>query len=97
MAHFRLLRIYTNSDPPPASIPGASGVVLEETLFKGNRDPNEIIACSNLTIINLALVVFGPMREDYLCLTLLSLQCLCGALGFVIRHRLAFLIYDRDS
>ena len=61
------------------------------------RDPDEIIACSNLTIINLALVILGPMREDYLCLTLLMVQGICGGLGFVIRHRLAFLIYDRDS
>ena len=62
-----------------------------------NVDPDKIIACSNLTIINLMLVIFGPMREDYLCFWLLVLQGLCGILGFVIRHRLAFLIYDRDS
>ena len=62
-----------------------------------DSDPEEIIACSNLTIINLALVILGPMREDYLCLTLLMVQGICGGLGFVIRHRLAFLIYDRHS
>jgi UDP-N-acetylglucosamine--dolichyl-phosphate N-acetylglucosaminephosphotransferase len=60
------------------------------------RDPEEIVACSNLTIINLALVILGPMREDYLCLLLLAFQAICGGLGFVIRHQLAFLVYDRE-
>jgi UDP-N-acetylglucosamine--dolichyl-phosphate N-acetylglucosaminephosphotransferase len=95
LAHFHLLRIYTYSDPPPTTIPALSTQLSEDTLVEG--DPDEIIACSNLTIINLALVIFGPMREDYLCLTLLIIQGICGVLGFVIRHRLAFLIYDRDS
>jgi UDP-N-acetylglucosamine--dolichyl-phosphate N-acetylglucosaminephosphotransferase len=100
LARLRLLRIYTVSDPPPSSIPKTSTTSLvaqssDETLVE--KDPNEIIACSNLTIINLALVILGPLREDYLCLVLLVIQGVCGLLGFVIRHKLAFLIYDRDS
>lgn len=98
MGRLHLLRIYTVADPPPSSIPGTAGLVAQssdETLVE--KDPNEIIACSNLTIINLALVLLGPMREDHLCLVLLGLQGMCGVLGFVIRHKLAFLIYDRDS
>src|SRR5579862_2193014 len=95
LAYFRLLRLYTVSDPPPVRIPGSS-IVSSNGPFV-DRGPDEIIACSNLTIINLVLVVLGPMREDYLCLVLLGIQVLCGGLGFVIRHRLAYLIYDRGS
>jgi hypothetical protein len=98
LASLHLIAIYTNSNPPPTIIPGtnlkpsADGIPVEH-----DSDPDEIIACSNLTLINLVLVIFGPMREDYLCLTLLAIQTVCGALGFVIRHKLAFLVYDRDS
>ena len=99
LAQFHLLRIYTNANPPPSTVPGAPLITQshssDETLVHG--DPEEIIACSNLTIINLALVIFGPMREDHLCMTLLFLQVMCGVLGLFIRHRLAFLIYDRDT
>jgi UDP-N-acetylglucosamine--dolichyl-phosphate N-acetylglucosaminephosphotransferase len=95
LSRLHLLRIYTNSDPPTTAIPALAVQTSEDTLVE--RDPDEIIACSNLTIINLILVLLGPMREDYLCFVLLVLQGLCGVLGFVIRHRLAFLIYDRDS
>ena len=97
LAQFRLLRIYTVSEPPPKAIPGQSRApdLLDET-FEGEKDPDDIIACSNLTLINLILVIFGPMREDYLCLTLLVIQIISGVVGFLIRHRLAFLIYDRE-
>ena len=96
-SRFRLLRIYTISDPPPSIIPGTSDLVVsrsEGSLVES--DPDEIIACSNLTIINLALVLLGPMREDHLCSVLLCVQVVCGVLGFIVRHRLAFLIYDPD-
>jgi len=59
-------------------------------------NPDQIVACSNMTIINLTLVLLGPMREDHLCMTLLLLQIVCGGLGLFIRHRLAFLIYDQE-
>ena len=99
LARLHLLRLYTNADPPPSTVPGAPLVTQshasEETLVPGNAD--EIIACSNLTLINLTLVIFGPMREDHLCITLLFVQVICGVLGLFIRHHLAFLIYDRDT
>jgi hypothetical protein len=98
LASLHLVRIFTVSDPPPSSITGTSiisNMSSDETLME--RGVDEIIACSNLTLINLVLVMFGPMREDYLCLMLLAIQTVSGALGFIIRHRLAFLVYDRDS
>lgn len=41
----------------------------------------------NLTLINLTLYVFGPMRENHLCIALLAFQALCCALGLVLRYR----------
>ena len=96
LSRLHLLRVYTVSDPPPKTIPTLASHLSEDTLVE-EKSPDEIIACSNLTIINLTLVLLGPMREDYLCVVLLILQGLCGVLGFVIRHKLAFLIYDRGS
>jgi len=94
LARLKLLRIYTPSNPLPSNIPDIIARTSDGTQVE--TDPDEIIACSNLTIINLALVIFGPMREDHLCLVLLGIQVICGVLGFIIRHRLAFLIYDPD-
>jgi UDP-N-acetylglucosamine--dolichyl-phosphate N-acetylglucosaminephosphotransferase len=98
LAQFRLLRLYTVSNPPPTSVPITTSLMTqsaEDVLEK--RDPDDITACSNLTLINLVLVNSEPMREDHLCLVLLGVQVLCGVLGFVVRHKLAFLVYDRDS
>lgn len=93
LARLHLLRLYTVSDPPPTTVPRGE-MVSNATLTES--DPDEIIACSNFTIINLALVILGPMREDHLCMVLLGVQVVCGILGFIVRHRLAFLIYDPD-
>lgn len=56
-----------------------------------------IIECSNLTIINLWLVWFGPMKEETLALGLTALQFASGLLGLFIRHRLAGLIFTADN
>ncbi|KAI9865112.1 MAG: tunicamycin resistance protein [Trichoglossum hirsutum] len=57
----------------------------------------EITETTNLTIINLWLVWWGPMREDKLAMGLLALQALCGLLGLVIRHRLALWVFKEDN
>lgn len=49
---------------------------------------------SNYTIINLFLVVFGPMREKSLVMALLAFQVLCCALAFYIRYGLSSYFYD---
>ena len=43
---------------------------------------------SNMTIINLCLVWFGPLREDKLCTLLMVLQFLIGLLMIFVRHTL---------
>jgi UDP-N-acetylglucosamine--dolichyl-phosphate N-acetylglucosaminephosphotransferase len=93
LSTFHLIWLYTVSNPPPQFIPA---ITSEDTIIPDTQDTGEIIVRSNLTIINLALVLCGPMWEDTLCGLLLLLQGFCGVLGFVIKHRLAFLVYDRE-
>ncbi|GAA5871851.1 hypothetical protein JCM1840_004017 [Sporobolomyces johnsonii] len=51
------------------------------------RDPTsgEIIACSNLTILNLLLLVVGPVREDKLTIALMGVQVGGSAVAFAVR------------
>lgn len=57
----------------------------------------EIMECTNLTLLNLWLVWWGPMREDKLALGILALQICFGLLGLVVRHRLALLVFREDN
>ena len=56
-----------------------------------------IVKSTNLTILNLWLVWFGPKREDRLAIELLIVQALCGVLGLFIRHELALWVFSQDN
>jgi UDP-N-acetylglucosamine--dolichyl-phosphate N-acetylglucosaminephosphotransferase len=43
----------------------------------------------NMTVINLCLQILGPMSERDLCVSLLSLQIICCAFGFLLRYYVA--------
>ncbi|CAH0474006.1 unnamed protein product [Peronospora belbahrii] len=49
---------------------------------------------SNYTIINLFLVMFGPMKENHLVFALLAFQVLCCILAFFIRYGISGYLYD---
>ncbi|XP_075587081.1 alg7 dolichyl-phosphate N-acetylglucosaminephosphotransferase isoform X2 [Dermatophagoides farinae] len=49
--------------------------------------------CSNLTLINLMLVFFGPMRESQLTRLLLIIQFICTLIAFFIRYGLSEIFY----
>jgi len=57
-------------------------------------DADGTVRVSNLTLINFMLYVFGPCREDALCVRLLVLQALCAVMCFIIRFGLSWLVYD---
>ncbi|GEQ68353.1 hypothetical protein JCM33374_g2021 [Metschnikowia sp. JCM 33374] len=57
----------------------------------------QIVRFSNLTIINLALVWFGPMREDKLCIFILSVQLLVGLSMLVVRHTVGPWLFGYDN
>lgn len=56
-----------------------------------------ITATSNLTVLNLWLVWFGPMREDRLAIQIVLAQSVCALLGLLIRHKLALLVFRQDN
>lgn len=63
-----------------------------ETNTKG-----EVVESTNLTILNLWLVWFGPMREDRLAIEILAMQTLSGLFGLFIRHKLALWVFRQDN
>lgn len=53
--------------------------------------------CTNMTLINLVLVWFGPMREDKLCNRILAIQFAIGLCAVVARHSLGSFIFGHDN
>src|SRR5438445_279220 len=81
---------------PPGKLASALLTVLERLgLSKVTRGPDgAVLEASNLTVINLWLVWFGPMREDRLAISVMAVQFVAGISALGIRHGLAFLVYD---
>ncbi|CCF59388.1 hypothetical protein KAFR_0G03560 [Kazachstania africana CBS 2517] len=57
----------------------------------------EIIACSNMTLLNLILVWSGPLREDKLCERILLIQFSIGILSILLRHSLGSIMFGHDN
>lgn len=74
-------------------------ILYKFKLIDINIDPktNEILDCSNMTLINLIIVWFGPMREDKLCNTILLLQFSIGLAAICLRHLLGSLLFGNDN
>ena len=71
---------------------------LPVALIKLERNnQGEIVESTNLTILNLWLVWFGPMREDKLAIGILLMQLSCGLFGLFVRHELALLVFRQDN
>lgn len=62
------------------------------------RDEHKrIVKFTNLTIINLTLVVLGPMREDILCIVILTGQLLIGLMMIATRHTVGPWLFGYDN
>lgn len=59
------------------------GIVKE---YPSNPDGRVL---SNFTLLNALLVLFGPVREDRLCILLMLVQSLVCACGFIIRYHIS--------
>ena len=57
----------------------------------------QILRCTNMTLLNLWLVWFGPMREDQLCWGLIGMQSMVGIVGLVARHKMAGWVFGSDN
>ena len=64
--------------------------------LKVDKD-GKILESSNLTILNLWLVWFGPRKENRLALELTLLQAGLGFTGLLVRHQLALLVFRQDN
>lgn len=52
------------------------------------------VTFNNLTLVNLLLLITGPIHERDVTLSLLVIQVVCSCLAFVVRYPLASLFYD---
>lgn len=60
-------------------------------------DQGAIVRSTNLTVLNLWLVWFGPQREDKLAIGITGAQLVVGIMGLFVRHKLALLVFKRDN
>lgn len=83
---------------PPQVIRSVIRLLHQVRLLDATFDEkNQIVDCSNLTVLNLSLVWFGPMKEDRLAWSVVTAQLVTGAMGLLIRHRMALWIFDTDN
>jgi UDP-N-acetylglucosamine--dolichyl-phosphate N-acetylglucosaminephosphotransferase len=61
-----------------------------------NQD-GQITETTNLTVLNLWLVWFGPKREDRLAIEISGMQVLVGLAGLFVRHNFALWIFESDN
>lgn len=53
------------------------------------------VSCNNFTLINFAILIFGPTHERNLNRILIGFQVLCTIFAFAIRYPLAQYFYDK--
>ncbi|KAB0798785.1 hypothetical protein PPYR_06665 [Photinus pyralis] len=58
------------------------------------HEKNDYVLTNNFTLINLILLICGPLHEAKLTTVLMILQICCTCLAFLIRYPLAYLFYD---
>jgi len=59
-----------------------------------NRLDHKTERIPNMTVINMALSIVGPMNERNLCSLLLGLQLICCGFGFFMRYYIAGFFFD---
>lgn len=89
----------TRSRAFSAPVQAALKLLAALRLLRIEKDPETgvVTRCTNLTILNLWLVNFGPMREDRLAMSIMVVQAVVGLAGLWVRHRLALLVFTADN
>ncbi|KAL9013576.1 MAG: hypothetical protein Q9173_001739 [Seirophora scorigena] len=86
--------------PPGRIVTGAlkllAGLPVPLVAIREN-DEGAITQSSNLTLLNLWLVWFGPMKEDRLAVGITGAQMAVGIMGLFVRHKLALLVFRQDN
>jgi UDP-N-acetylglucosamine--dolichyl-phosphate N-acetylglucosaminephosphotransferase len=65
----------------------ATGLLEPSTVAVGDPRPN-------MTLICLAMRIFGPLHERTLCVVLLAFQFACTVIGLLVRYAIAGFLYD---
>ncbi|KAL8694302.1 MAG: hypothetical protein Q9218_001007 [Villophora microphyllina] len=60
-------------------------------------EQGNIVQSTNLTLLNLWLIWFGPQREDRLAVGIIGTQTIVGIIGLLVRHKLALLVFRQDN
>ncbi|XP_001842541.2 UDP-N-acetylglucosamine--dolichyl-phosphate N-acetylglucosaminephosphotransferase [Culex quinquefasciatus] len=63
-------------------------------LIRCEESEDGVVSCNNFTIINFAILLTGPIREDRLNRLLVVFQVVCSLFAFAIRYPLAHYFYD---
>lgn len=66
-------------------------------VIKWDENADGQVVTNNLTIINFAILLLGPIREDRLTNVLLLFQIFCSCIAFIIRYPLASYFYEAVS
>lgn len=84
--------------PPSPLIATALDILHSLRLVRvAKNEKGQIVESTNLTILNLWLVWWGPMKEDRLALSMVIVQLVCGLFGLFVRHCLALLVFREDN
>jgi UDP-N-acetylglucosamine--dolichyl-phosphate N-acetylglucosaminephosphotransferase len=60
-------------------------------LAKITREKGAMIECNNLTLLNIILVYFGPMKEGSLAFSVMMVQSIGSGIAFVFLYALGTL------
>lgn len=71
--------------------------LLKVVYGKDENGRQVFLESSNMTIINLWLVLRGPMHERRLAWELSALQMVVGIIGLVLRHTVALFLFKEDN
>ncbi|EAT42795.1 AAEL005705-PA [Aedes aegypti] len=63
-------------------------------LIRCEEGQDGVVTCNNFTIINFAILLTGPIKEDKLNRVLIVFQLICTGLALVIRYPLAHYFYE---
>ncbi|PGH27978.1 hypothetical protein AJ80_00232 [Polytolypa hystricis UAMH7299] len=86
------------SRPPSKLVALALEILHQLRLVRvWKNEEGDITESTNLTLLNLWLLWFGPMREDKLATHIVVLQLFCGAIGLLVRHKLALWVFKVDN
>lgn len=87
--------VKTRSDKARHAV-ASEAAKADKELVETPPKEGQILSSTNLTILNLILVHFGPMHEATLCSAIAGVQVASSALAFTIRYGIGSLVYGGE-